>query len=197
MSFNKTLIALGLSAMAFSAISMAADPEPAPTPTFDHSTGTVDFTGNIVNTPCAITATNQNLKVNLDNVKSSEFADGKGSVGNQEIHPFTLVLSNCTVVKDQPYKATVTFTGLGNSDDTALLVNAGQDTSGQPVAQGVGVQIIETNTNTPIILRKAGAEVVIDQTEMHLNYGARYIATSDTVVAGLANAHADFSVSYD
>lgn len=195
MSFKKSLIVLGFSAIAFSSVSMAAD-EPA-TPSFGISSGTVDFVGNIVNTPCAITATNQNLKVNLGNVKASEFAGGKGSVGDQAAVPFTIVLSNCTVLPD-PYKATVTFGGLGaDTGKTALAVNAGQDTSGQPVATGVGIQIVDNTTTNPIVLDTAGSAVAITQTEMRLNYGAKYISVADTVTAGVANGHADFTVSYE
>lgn len=187
MSFNKSLIALALSAMAFSSVTMAAD--------FGKSTGTVDFNGTIVNTPCSITATNQNLKVDLGNVPASKFA-AKGDTGGNA-KPFTIILSNCTVLA-APYKATVTFGGLGaDTGKTALATNAGQDTSGQPVATGVGIQIAESNNQNPIVLDKAGASVDITQPEMHLEYQAQYVSVADTVTPGLANGHADFTVAYE
>lgn len=188
MSSKKSLICLALSAFAFSSVSMGAD--------FDSSTGTVDFTGNIVNTPCAISATNQNLKVDLGNVHASDFGAKTGTIGG-EAKPFTIVLSNCTVSKT-PYTATVTFGGLGaDAGKTSLATNAGQDTSGQPVATGVGIRIVDGTNTSAITLDKASTSVSITQTEMHLEYAAQYISTSDTVTAGLANGHADFTVSYN
>lgn len=195
MSFNKSLICLGLAALAFSSASMAAD-EPV-TPSFDVSTGTVDFTGSIVNTPCAITATNQNLKVDLGNVRASDFAGGKGTLGGGSATQFTIVLSNCTVTAT-PYLATVTFGGLGaDTAKSSLAVGAGQDTSGQPTATGVGIQIVDGNSQKPLSLDVASSPVKITQTEMHLPFAAQYISVADTVTPGLANGHADFTVAYN
>lgn len=186
MSFNKSVICLGLSVLAFSSLSMASD--------FGKSNGTVDFTGTIVNTPCSITALNQSLKVNLDNVPAADFT-GVGTLGGSQ-KQFTIVLSNCTVI-DDPYTAKVTFSGYQADDKKSLATDAGQDTSGQPVATGVGIQISEGSSKTPLALGVEGAAVPITQPEMHLNYAAQYISTAATVSPGLANGHADFTVSYE
>lgn len=192
MSFKKSLICLGFATLAFSSVSMADT-------TFASSAGTVDFNGNIVNTPCAITASNQNLKVDLGNVRTSEFAKGKGSTGNQENRPFTIILSNCTVLPgDEAYTAQVTFKGLGSDGtETSLATNAGSDTSGQPVATGVGIQILSGDTSKAVVLGTPNAEIPITQTEMHLNYAAKYVSIADAVTPGLANGHVDFVVAYN
>lgn len=187
MSFNKSVICLGLSVLAFSSVSMASD--------FGKSTGTVDFTGTIVNTPCSITAANQNLKVDLGNVPVADFTATAGTLGGSQ-KQFTIVLSNCTVI-DDPYTAKVTFSGYMANDKKSLGTDAGQDTSGQPVATGVGIQISEGSSKTPLALGVEGAAVPITQPEMHLNYAAQYISTAATVSPGLANGHADFTVSYE
>lgn len=187
MSFKKSLICLGLSALVFSSASMAAE-------TSDTSSGTVDFTGSIVNTPCAITSANQNLKVTLGQVKASVFTKKGDSSTNQ---PFTIILSNCTVAADTPYTATVSFGGSSYDGGTSLLTGAGTDTSGAATATGVGIQILDSN-NTPLTLDTATTPgVKITKTEMNLPFSARYISIADTVSPGLANGHADFTVSYN
>ncbi|MFU2316443.1 fimbrial protein [Rahnella sp. PCH160] len=187
MSFKKSLVCLGFATLAFSSVSMAAD--------FGVSTGTVDFNGTIVNTPCSITAANQNLKVDLGNVPAADFAK-KGDIGGSP-KQFTIVLSNCTVLA-APYKATVSFGGLGaDVGKTSLATSAGQDTSGQPVATGVGIRIVEGNSTTPVVLDKFGTAVDITQPEMHLEYAAQYVSIADAVTPGLANGHADFTVAYE
>lgn len=190
MTFKKSLLCLGLSAMLFSSVSMAADPS-------DVSTGTVDFNGSIVNTPCAITAANQNLSVFIGPVKSSVFT-AKGTTGPMNPKDdFVVVLSNCTVSATDVGHVTVTFNGNGaDTGKTSLAVNAGSDTSGAAVATGVGIQILDSagviqNLGVP------SGEVAIDKTEIRIPFNARYISVADTVTPGLANGHADFTVAYN
>ncbi|WMY75567.1 fimbrial protein [Buttiauxella selenatireducens] len=188
MSFNKGLIALALSAMAFSSMSMAAE-------TYGKSTGTVDFTGNIVNTPCAITTANQSLKVDMGNIRASDFAAGVGTADSHADRQFVIVLSDCTVLAD-PIKATVTFGGLRAKGDKALATGTGDDVSGQPTAQGVGIQIVDQASGTDLAMATASTAVPITNTEMQLFYGAHYVSVGD-VKPGVANGHATFSVAYN
>lgn len=186
MSLKKTAVCmtLALSGFASSAVMAAGDV----------SSGTVDFTGSIVNTPCAITSANQTLNVNLDQVKASVFTQ-KGEFSTSK--PIDIILSNCTVNATTPFKAMVTFGGSGaDAGKTSLAVNAGSDTSGQAVATGVGIQILD-GTNTALNLDTASTSVDIIKSEMTLPFSARYVSVADDVTPGLANGHADFTVTYN
>lgn len=187
MKFNKVAMCLAITMAGFATTAMAA--------TSDVSSGTVDFTGSIVNTPCAITTANKNLKVDLGQVKMSSFLK-KGDTSANQL--FNVVLSNCSVNTTTPYTATVTFDGASADgvDKTALLAGAGSDTSGAALATGVGVQILD-GTSTALNLKSATTAVSITQSEMTLPFSARYISVADSVTPGLANSHADFTVSYN
>jgi major type 1 subunit fimbrin (pilin) len=187
MSFNKSAVCLTLVMAGFASSAMADS-------AYDTSNGTVDFTGSITNTPCAISASNQNLKVDLGAVKSSVFTK-KGDTSTAQ--PFSIVLSNCTVDRTTPFEATVSFNGAGaDTAKTSLAVNAGSDTTGQAIATGVGIQILD-NTQTGLPLNTDTTAIKITETEMILPYSARYISIADSVTAGLANGHTDFTVTYN
>lgn len=192
MCFKKTVVCVTLALAGFASVAMAAE---EPTVITDTSNGSVDFTGSIVNTPCAITSANQNLSVDLGQVKASSFTK-KGDVYNDP-KLINIVLSNCTVDATTPYKATVTFSGSGaDTGKTALAVSSGSDTSGKAVATGVGIQILD-GTNKVLNLDTASSSFNITKTEMNLPFSAQYVSVADTVSPGLANGHADFTVSYN
>ena len=152
--------------------------------------GQVNFTGEIIETPCVPVNTPANpLEVKLGTVSKTEFT-GAGSTAAAT--KFTLQLKDCPATVSS---ATIKFDGTSVSGDNSVL--ALTQVSG--VATGVGIQLSDdSNTVLPLYTASKaypllpGVGVVND-----LDFVARYIATAATVTAGPANSMASFSVVYN
>jgi major type 1 subunit fimbrin (pilin) len=153
------------------------------------ATGSVAITGAIIDKGCDVVAGSDVLDVDLGVVDASAF---EGTVGNTlGSAPVKIVLNNC------PAEITgvgVAFDGPTNSENTDLL--AVQSVDG---ATGVGVAFYESDSSTLVPLHKQSAfnELAEGQTNIALNYVAKYMATSETVVGGNASAVANFTLVYN
>lgn len=173
MTLNKTVLCVALSLAAFSQYSMAND-------------GTVNFTGDIVETPCVVSGLSQNQDVNLGQVKSSTFVKAKDTSAFKD---FQINLEECTAATLK--NTNVTFRGTSDSND-ADLVAVGSDSGS---AKGVGIEISD-QTGAIIPLNKTSADYALADGQNVLYFKARYKATAIPVVAGHANAQADFQLAY-
>lgn len=152
--------------------------------------GTVNFTGEITDTPCSISPASQNQIVPLGNVSTNVFttAGKKAPAAN-----FTIDLLNCSA---SAQGAKVTFEGTHDALlDTALAIaNAGQ--VGVGAATGVAVALSDS-ADTPIPLGAASNSYVLGLGTNSLRFKAAYVSTKDVVTVGPANASAQFTVSYN
>lgn len=147
----------------------------------DTGTGSINFTGKIINAACAVSINgNKDNAVNLGQWPTSTFK----AVGDKTIpQPFTLDITECV-----PGTFKFNFTGAVESGEPNLLkVSA---------AQGVGIAIANADANgTQVNLNtNAGTEsnanliIATGQTVGSLPLQAYYQSTQAAVTAGEANA---------
>lgn len=173
MTLNKSVLCLALSLAAFSQCSMAKD-------------GTVNFTGDIVETPCVVASDSQYQDVNLGQVKSSTFAKAKDASAFKN---FNINLEECNVATLK--NTNVTFRGTSDTVDTDLLAIGGQSGA----ATGVGIEISD-QSGAIVSMNKASSDFALNAGQNILYFKARYKATTIPVVSGHANAQADFQLAY-
>lgn len=176
---KKTLLAIILSATAVSS-AFAAD-------------GTINFTGSVTTDACKIVTTPD---VAMGKVSSSSFTK-KGDLSAASA--FTIKLTECPEAGST--SATVKFDGTADGGDNNVLALTG----GAGSANGLGLQIsdstgkivpLATASSTYTLVKKDATKPTILGNN-DLQFTARYIATADTVTAGVANATAQFTVNYN
>ncbi|MBB1599752.1 fimbrial protein [Variovorax sp. UMC13] len=160
------------------------------------SSGTINFTGDIVDAPCSIAAGSQNKSVPLGKVARTAFdgaTAGTATVGKHApAADFTIDLLGCGATAKG---ATVTFSGTADADDATVLriANAGQ--VGVTAASGVGIEIGDS-AGTKIALGSASGQYALGQGDNSLKFKASYVATKTAVTTGPANSTAQFTVAY-
>lgn len=151
--------------------------------------GQINFTGEIIDSACTVVNNLSNpLDVTLGKVAKSAFT---GSGSTTATTRFDIQLKNCP---DTVTTASINFGGTPDSNNADVLAL----TSGTGAATGVGVQLLDSNS-APISLYTASKEYTLASgtTTNDLQFGARYIQTAATVVAGQANAVSTFTVVYN
>ncbi|MBB6663258.1 fimbrial protein [Proteus mirabilis] len=149
--------------------------------------GTIDFTGEIIDNACELAAGSDALKVNLGKVSKTALPSAGVTAAATK---FTIKLINCPATVST---ASVKFDAESYSgDDTVIAL---KQESG--VATGVGIQITD-DANTVVPLFTASKTYPLKEgVENNLDIRARYIAKTDSVTAGLANANATFTINYN
>lgn len=103
--------------------------------------------------------------------------------------PFSIRLSGCTASG-----VTLAFTGTKDKTDNSLLALNG----GSHSAQGVAVQIMDSQRNRIPLDNSAPRGVVETNGTLALNFYANYVATTDSsVIPGIADADTVFTLTYD
>ncbi|CAN7641362.1 fimbrial protein [Variovorax paradoxus] len=157
--------------------------------------GTINFTGEIVDTPCSISPNSQNLTVPLGKVTRNAFGGTAGTavIGTKATPArFTIDLLGCGATAKG---ATVTFSGTADLDDATnlRLANAGQVGVGS--ASGVAIELGDS-AGTKIALGSPSADYILGLGDNSLKFQAAYVATKTAVTVGPANAVAQFTVAY-
>ncbi|AUJ83706.1 fimbrial protein [Enterobacter cancerogenus] len=145
--------------------------------------GIVHFTGEIIDSTCEVSTGTKDQTVDLGKVNKSTFTD-VGSTAS--VQAFQIDLVNCP----QTYKkANARFDGTEDGDGYLKLNNGG--------ATGVAIAIYNRADNSLLKLynQSKTADISAEGTAS-LPFMARYIATSSTVTAGLANADSEFTITY-
>ncbi|KFK95432.1 MULTISPECIES: fimbrial protein [unclassified Serratia (in: enterobacteria)] len=158
------------------------------TPAVFAADGTINFEGEITDVACTIDTNSQNLTVTLGKVASSAF-NGIGSKAAPT--QFQLVLKDCPAAATS---ATVQFDGTsGASDNSVLALTPAVD-----AAQGVAIELSDASQQVVNLFENSqpyALETGIGSVT-NLSFVARYKAVSDTITAGIANASAQFSITY-
>lgn len=149
--------------------------------------GTIQFTGNIIDTACTVTTESQNQTVNLGNVATTAFPSAGATAAPSR---FSIVLTDCP---SSVASASVRFDGTGDANNSQILaLNNGQ------TAKNVGVAIYEQNSTTLIPLASDSQQVTLTpEIANELTYIAKYYATAYPVEAGTANATTAFTITYN
>lgn len=154
------------------------------------ATGSIAITGSVIDKGCDVAGGTDAMDLDLGVVDGTGFEGAVGTtVGSA---PLKISLANCPtgiggvgVVFDGP-------TDAANTDLLALQ-------PAQDGAKGVGVAFYEYDSTTLIPLHHQSVynPLAEDQTAIDLNYVAKYMATSKTVVGGKADAIANFTLVYN
>jgi major type 1 subunit fimbrin (pilin) len=156
--------------------------------------GTVNFEGEFVNAPCAVSTDTANQTVQLGQYRTADLA----AAGEYTTPvPFKIQLVNCDITSYQT--AQVSFSGSRDATDSTLLaVNAGT-AANATAATGVGIEISDAASNvlTPNgdIANASEAQRLING-DNTLNFTARYKSTA-AVTAGKAHSTATFNMIYN
>lgn len=149
--------------------------------------GTIDFTGEIIDNACELAAGSDALKVNLGKVSKTALPSAGVTAAATK---FTIKLINCPATVST---ASVKFDAESYSgDDTVIAL---KQESG--VATGVGIQITDDANTVVPLFTASKAYPLKEGVENNLDFRARYIAKTDSVTAGLANANATFTINYN
>ncbi|HEG2206221.1 TPA: type 1 fimbrial protein [Enterobacter cloacae] len=187
---TKTLLAVAVAAVLPTGSAFAATT----------SGGTVNFSGKVVTSACAISAGSANIDVDMGEVRTATLAAAGSEASTAKA--FSITLEDCEIAdtsastEDNPIAATtvaVTFTGTPDAADAnSLAVGAnGGANSAQHVAirlydeQGKVVKLGEPAAAIPL---RAGANT--------LNFSAKYYSPQGNATAGDASAVATYTVTY-
>jgi len=151
--------------------------------------GTINFEGEIVDQPCSISPKSQNLTVPLGKVARTKLDGGAGKKATPSL--FTIDLLGCG---DTAKGASVTFTGTPDFlVPTDLRIGVGSvDNS---TATGVAVEIGDS-AGAKIDLGSESGRYTLVPGDNSLKFQAVYVSTGPTVTTGIANATAQFTVTY-
>lgn len=149
--------------------------------------GTVEFSGEIVDSSCNVTTGSKNPAVDLGRWAKTFFI-GTGVETTKT--PFTISVDNCPAsVKT----VAVLFTGVTDANNPTLLA-----LNSNSVATGVGIKLYNAgSTPTPITLGSVSAAENVVSNKADLKFMADYVSTTTNVTAGSANGSADFLMVYN
>ena len=150
------------------------------------ASGSVNFIGTITDNVCVVDAASKNQDVQMGNIDRLEFPVAGATAAAKK---FTLVLKNCP---ESVTGATVRFDGNQVPGDNSILaLTAGSDT-----ATGVGIQISDNQNKVMPLYEDSSVYELKSTGENKLDFTARYIALTDSVTVGKANAVTQFTIDY-
>lgn len=167
----------------------------------DKNTGTIHFTGQIIEPSCAIQGDDgTDSTVPLGTYPTSLFA----ATGDEStLTPFSITLADCPLKSDGLPQVQLTFTGKTALTGAVTLLDVSKiTTEGDTAAEGVGIAISPKGKDTTLISMD-GSE---DQIWINLpdkkgdsiksDFNARYKSFSTTVKAGPADADLTVNILY-
>lgn len=176
---KKLLIAAAMMAAGFSVASQAA--------TTTVSGGTVNFTGQVVDAACSVTADSANQTVALDQVRTVKLATAGQAAGQQK--NFSIKLADCDTTISQ--NAAVTFNGQSDNVTTGALAN----TAGAGAATNVALQLYGQDGKALPLGTVSPTTALVDGNNT-LPFSVDYVATGGAATAGNVAAVATFNVTY-
>ncbi|MBL5927221.1 fimbrial protein [Enterobacter asburiae] len=187
---NKTLFAIAIAALLPAGTAMAAGT----------SGGTVNFSGKVVTSACAISAGSANIDVDMGEVRTATLATA-GSVASTA-KAFAITLEDCEIADtsastdENPIAATtvaVTFTGTPDTSDVNSL-SVGANGSANS-AQNVAIRLYDEQGNV-VNLGEPAAAIPLRKGANTLNFSAKYYSPKGGATAGDASAVATYTVTY-
>ena len=187
---NKTLLAIAIAALLPAGTALAAGT----------SGGTVNFSGKVVTSACAISAGSANIDVDMGEVRTATLAIA-GSVASTA-KAFAITLEDCEIADtsastdENPIAATtvaVTFTGTPDTSDVNSL-SVGANGSANS-AQNVAIRLYDEQGNV-VKLGEPASAIPLRKGANTLNFSAKYYSPKGGATAGDASAVATYTVTY-
>lgn len=187
---NKTLLAIAIAALLPAGTALAAGT----------SGGTVNFSGKVVTSACAISAGSANIDVDMGEVRTATLATAGSEASTAKA--FAITLEDCEIADtsastdENPIAATtvaVTFTGTpDNSDVNSLSVGANGSANS---AQNVAIRLYDEQGNV-VKLGEPASAIPLRKGANTLNFSAKYYSPKGGATAGDASAVATYTVTY-
>jgi len=187
---HSTFLALSIAALLPAGSAMAATA----------SGGTVNFSGKVVTSACAISAGSANIDVDLGEVRTATLAAAGSEASTAKA--FAITLEDCEIAdtsastEANPISATtvsVTFTGTPDSTDAnSLAAGANGSTTS---AQHVAIRLYDEQGNV-VNLGEPAAAIPLRKGANTLNFSAKYYSPQGGATAGDASAVATYTVTY-
>jgi len=187
---NKTLLAIAIAALLPAGTALAAGT----------SGGTVNFSGKVVTSACAISAGSANIDVDMGEVRTATLKTA-GSVASTA-KAFAITLEDCEIADtsastdENPIAATtvaVTFTGTPDTSDVNSL-SVGANGSANS-AQNVAIRLYDEQGNV-VKLGEPASAIPLRKGANTLNFSAKYYSPKGGATAGDASAVATYTVTY-
>ena len=187
---NKTLLAIAIAALLPAGTALAAGT----------SGGTVNFSGKVVTSACAISAGSANIDVDMGEVRTATLATAGSEASTAKA--FAITLEDCEIADtsastaENPIAATtvaVTFTGTPDTSDVNSL-SVGANGSANS-AQNVAIRLYDEQGNV-VNLGEPAAAIPLRKGANTLNFSAKYYSPKGGATAGDASAVATYTVTY-
>lgn len=149
--------------------------------------GQMRFEGELIAEACTVDAGERQQVVRMGQISSNRFKDA-GDYADPV--PFSLHLQDCnTNVSD---RVNIVFHGVADGKNPDVL-SVGE---GEGIASGIGIALFDDQGQPiPINSESQAWKPLIKGTRI-LQFVAKYRATGNTVIGGVANAQAWFSLTY-
>ena len=187
---NKTLLAIAIAALLPAGTALAAGT----------SGGTVNFSGKVVTSACAISAGSANIDVDMGEVRTATLKTAGSEASTAKA--FAITLEDCEIADtsastaENPIAATtvaVTFTGTPDTSDVNSL-SVGANGSANS-AQNVAIRLYDEQGNV-VNLGEPAAAIPLRKGANTLNFSAKYYSPKGGATAGDASAVATYTVTY-
>ncbi|WP_312817163.1 fimbrial protein [Atlantibacter subterraneus] len=147
--------------------------------------GTVEFTGEIVDSSCNITPATKNQTIDLGKWSKSYFT----AAGTETTKtPFSISVDSCP---NSVKRVAVLFDGQKDATDPTLLAVTGGG------ASGVGIKIYDGVSNNAVSMGTISASVPVVSDSATVSFFADYTSTAATVTTGTANGVTNFLMVYN
>ncbi|HDS9360684.1 TPA: type 1 fimbrial protein [Enterobacter chengduensis] len=187
---NKTLLAFAVATFLPAGTSLAATT----------SGGTVNFSGSVVTSACAISAGSSNVNVDLGEVRTAALSTPNSEVSAGKT--FSIALEDCDIRDVSASTSTnpitqstvsITFDGTPDvADPTTLAVGSNGGTS---FAQNVSIRLYDEQGKL-LSLGTAADPIALRKDSNTLNFSAKYFSMKGGATAGDASAVATYTVTY-
>lgn len=194
MTMKKTLLAfttslaLATSLSSFSALAENGDtPAPAPAPASVKG-GTLKFVGKLVDAPCAVDIPSDGQITDMGQYRTASLGKDVGITSAAK--NFNIRLVDCSV--DTYKNVQVKFVGpTVKGSNTTLALEGGAN-----AAENVGVQILRNGVPVAVDGSQKTEKMGLEGTENDLSFQAQFISLAKGVTPGVANASAEFYLTY-
>lgn len=176
----------------------------APVATTDAGQGTIQFTGSVIDAPCSIVPSDQNIKVNLGQV-SLKTLDAANKYSSAV--PVTINLTGCSFEAPTNTSDPVKYSKVAVTFPDAHAPAGGDATKGEiandapDAAENVVIQLLKSDASTGVDLTKLNpttGDIQLDTTSAtsKLQFYARMMTLTGAAKAGSVGATVTYKLHY-
>ncbi|HCL5345591.1 TPA: fimbrial protein [Salmonella enterica] len=195
---NKIILAMTAAGMMCATSAFAADA----------GSGTINFTGSVIEAPCSIVPDSQNIQVNLGQVSAKSLTNAETT---SSAIPVTINLTGCSFDAPQQGNTDIKYSKVAVVFPDAQAPEAGDGTldkgeiknmaQGTSAAGKVAIQLLKSDASTPVDLTKTtptDGDIQLDTTSSgnQLKFFARMISVAGGATPGNVSAKVTYKLKY-